>query len=72
MTTGLLLLAGLVFILAALAHGGVYTIVVAGAGAGASSEYIGHTEVHAYRVNRFTGSVVFCDGFRCMDVRWAP
>ncbi len=58
---------GLGLILAAFAHGGVYQMVIAGSGGGDE----GITgDVRAYRVNRFTGEIDHCAGFRCRPVTW--
>jgi hypothetical protein len=55
-------------ILAALLHGGIYQIVVAGAGSGGSGGshdlegQAGDTEFRAYRLNRLTGSIMVLGG----------
>lgn len=52
---------------AAILHGGIYTVVVAGSGgSGGSRESAGDPgTVGAYRINRFTASVVWCAGRSC-------
>jgi hypothetical protein len=43
--------------LAAFLNGGIYQIVVAGAGSGGSSDQAGENMFRAYRLNRFTGEM---------------
>lgn len=56
-----LLALSLLALLMAFAHGGLYTIVAAGGG---------DTAVNFYRVNRFTGSIVFCRHNECRNAIW--
>ncbi len=54
-------------VLAALAHGGVYAIVIAGSGGGGEGI---SGDIAAYRVNKFTGEVATCRSDACVPVRW--
>ena len=56
--------AGLILaaVLAAFINGGIYQIVVAGAGSGGSHDVEGSTEFRAFRLNRFTGNVMVLAG----------
>jgi len=58
-------------ILAAFLHGGIYQVVIAGAGSGGGGEGIsGDYGFNAYRLNRFTGDMVFCQTSFCRPVTW--
>ncbi len=49
-------------IVAAVLNGGVYEVVVSGAGSGGSQDVVGDTEFRAFRVNRLTGNVMVLGG----------
>lgn len=53
-------------ILGALAHGGIYQVKVAGTGG--NEAVVG--DIGAYRINRFTGDIVWCRLRNCMPVTW--
>ena len=67
MTRGQLLTLALALVLAAVAHGGLYTIVTAGAGSNESSGVV------AYRLNRWTGTMLICHTQPlCFEARVIP
>lgn len=69
MTIRSVIIIGFALILAALIHGGIYQMVIAGSGGGGE----GITgDVRAYRLNRFTGHVDFCPRNVCAPVTWLP
>lgn len=69
------LILGAALILAAILNGGIYQIVIAGAGSGGSggshdvSGETGTTEIVAYRMNRFTGEVALIRNYTLVNVR---
>lgn len=56
----IILLAGFFLLLVALVHGGIYVGVTAGGG----------DHPLMYRINRFTGKMVICEGNICLPVTW--
>ena len=54
------LVIGVLALLTAIAHGGIYTVVPTAEG------------VVIYRVNRFTGAIIGCGSFHCGEARWSP
>jgi hypothetical protein len=75
------LILGIALLVAAFLNGGIYQIVVAGAGSGGSGSSqdqigeAGSTDFRAFRVNRFTGAVSRIDdnfmfNIRSVEVDW--
>ena len=63
------LILGATLLVAALLNGGIYQVVVAGAGSGGE---MGDLEFEAYRLNRFTGDMKYLRGYRFIDAVPAP
>ena len=67
------LILGASLLVAALPNGGIYQVVVTGAGSGGSQEAMrGMWRFEAYRLNRFTGDLKYLRGYRFIDAVPAP